>query len=131
VGYSPTLMREYQRVDNEIKRMKIDQERVKQALYSLVRLEMDHKLNEIQKESIGKLKSCRDEMPGQIEFLENQKQELLKKLDENKNAKIIVKGTAYHGSVIQIGMLKKELINDISHCTFRIERDQIVTATHY
>jgi hypothetical protein len=130
VGYSPTILKEYQQLDSEIKRLKSDFERIKQALYSLVRLEMDDKLSEAQLESLTRLKSCRNEIPLQLETMENAKKELLTKLGENKNAKIVVKGTAYHGSIIQIGALKREIVNEISNCTFRVVRDQIVTVTH-
>jgi uncharacterized protein len=130
VGYNPEILREYQHIDSEIKRLKSDTERIKQALYSLVRLEMDSKLSPDQQEMVTKLKACRDAIPGQIEELEQQKAELLKKLEENKGAKIVVRGTAFHGTVIQIGMLKKELNQDVTNCAFMVDRDQIITISH-
>lgn len=130
VGYSPELLRQFQQIEAEIKRLKNDTERIKQALYSLVRLEMDSKLSPDQKEMVFKLKSCRDAIPDQIKQLEQQKAEMLKKLEENRGAKIVVRGIAYRGSVLQIGLLKKELNQDISNCAFMIDRDQIITISH-
>lgn len=130
VGYNPELLRQFQHIESEIKRLKNDAERIKQALYSLVRLEMDSKLNPDQKEMVVKLKACRDAIPEQIELLEQRKSELLQKLQENKSAKIVVRHTAYRGTVIQIGMLKKELNQDVANCAFMVDRDQIISISH-
>jgi hypothetical protein len=130
VGYSPELLRQCQHIDAEIKRLKGDAERIKQALYSLVRLEMDSKLSPDQKEMISKLKTYRDAIPEQLEQLERQKIELSKKFEENRAAKIVVRGTAYHGAILQIGLLKKELNQDITNCAFMADRGQIITISH-
>jgi uncharacterized protein len=130
VGYNPAILKEMQDTEAEIKRLKSDFERVKQALYSLVRLEMDNKLSQLQIDSLSRLKSCRDEIPNHIEQLEKRKQELLNELSENKGAKIVVRGTAYRGTIIQIGKLKKELVKDVSNCAFMAEHDQIIIISH-
>jgi len=125
VGYSRKLMKEINEINYKIERLESDSERIKSAMYSLVRLELDNKLNEAQKEALVQFKGHQKEIPGQLENLENQKSELIQKLNENKKAKIVVRGRVFPGTIIQIGMLKREVNKVLSSCTFRISHDQI------
>ncbi len=131
VGFNPAMIKEFQHLENECKRLRSDQDRIKQAIYSLTKLEIDGKLNKAQAESLAQLKAVRDELPKQIEEIDAQKSALLSKMNDHKKAKIVVRGTAYHGTIIQIGLLKKELIQDVSRCTFKSDGNQIVMLTHY
>ncbi len=131
VGFNPAMIKEFQHLENECKRLKADQERIKQAIYSLTKLEIDNKLNKAQAESLAQLKAVRNDLPKQIEEIDRRKSALFAKINDHKNAKIVVRGTAYHGTIIQIGLLKKELIQDVTRCTFKSDGNQIVMLTHY
>ncbi len=125
VGYNPKLMKELNEINSEIERLESDVERIKQAMYSLVRLELDNKLNKVQKEGLVQLKGHQKEIPNQLENLNNQRSELVQKLNENKKAKIVVRGEVFPGTTIQIGMLKREINKTVSNCTFKISQDHV------
>lgn len=126
VGYDKALMKEYTDACTEIKRLQNDRERVGQAMCPLVELEMDDKLNEEQKKSLSRHRSNQAEILKQLEVLENKKEGILNRIRDNKNARIVVKETIYPGSLIQIGMLKKEIMKKLKNCTFLVSRGQIV-----
>jgi len=129
-GYNTELMDELNKVDTEINRLNIDNERIKKALYTLVRLELDNKLSEAQKAPMKQLKDQQVEIPNHIKQLEKHKEELVAKLNENKKAKIEVKDTIYPGTTVQIGMLKREINKVLNRCTFGASRDKIVIMSH-
>ncbi len=126
VGYNKSLIKEYREIEKEIERLKADGEKIHKAMYTLVRLEIDGKLNEGQKQALAKLKEQQTVIPEQLEKLEMRKNEITTKLNENKKAKIVVRRTVYPGTTICIGMLKREIDKVISGCTFGISHDQIV-----
>ena len=131
VGYNPKLMKELSEIDNELNRIEADQERIKKALYSLVRLELDNKLSDSQKNAMNQLKSHQKGIPGQIKKLNERKSEVLTKLNENRKAKIIVRQQVYPGAIIQIGTLRKEIEKAVSNCTFRISHDKVAFFSNY
>lgn len=126
VGYSPAIMRAIQELEAKLKQLEKDESKIKQALYSLVRLELDNRLSPKQKEALEQLRAHSLEIPNLRQSYEDQKQEFLGKLRENKTAKIIVKGHVYPGAIIQVGLLKKEINKLIGSCSFGVTRDQIV-----
>ena len=56
--------------------------------------------------------------------------ELLNKFNENKKAKIVVRGQVFPGTTIQVGTLKKEINKTISNCTFRAKGDQVIVQSN-
>jgi len=125
-GYNTELMDELNKVDAEINRLNNDNERIKKALYTLVRLELDNKLSPAQKAPMKQLKDQQVEIPNHVEKLVKRKDELVAKLNENKKARIEVKDTVYPGTTIQIGMLKREINKVINHCAFGVSHDKII-----
>ncbi len=131
VSYDPSVAKEIQDSEDEAKRLQSDNEKIKNAMYSLTPLELDNKLSQNQKNTLAQLKEHEDRVSKQLEKQEEKRKNLLKKLNENKNAKIVVKGIIYPGAVIQIGSLKKEINKVINGCTFAVERDQIVIVSRH
>jgi len=125
-GYNIELMDELNKIENEIDRLNSDNERIKKALYTLVRLELDNKINAAQKAAMKQLKDQQVEIPDHVEQLEKRKEELVAKLNENKKAKIEVKNTVYPGTTVQIGVLKREINKVINHCTFGVSHNKII-----
>ncbi len=126
VGYNKQLIKEYREIETEMERLKADGEKIHKAMYTLVRLEIDNKLNAAQKVALAQLKEQQVVIPAQLEKLELRKTEIITKLNENKKAKIVANRTVYPGTTICIGMLKREINKVINGCTFGISHDQIV-----
>jgi uncharacterized protein (DUF342 family) len=129
-GFNTELMDELNKIETEINRLDSDNERIKKALYTLVRLELDNKLGAAQKAAMKQLKDQQVEIPNHIEQLQKHRKELIAKISENKKAKIEVKNMTYPGTIIQIGMLKREINKMIGHCTFGVSNDKIVIMSH-
>jgi hypothetical protein len=129
VGYNQALMNRIREIDQEIKRLQEDAEKIHKAMYSLVRLDLDNKLNESQKEALRLLKEQQQAIPKQSELLIQKKKDLFAKLNENKKAKIVVKGTVYPGTIIQIGTMRKEIEKILGSCTFVLSHDKVVVLT--
>jgi hypothetical protein len=58
--------------------------------------------------------------------LENKKEGLLNSIQNNKKTRIVIRGTIYPGTIIQIGLLKKEIMKKVKNCTLRSSSGQIV-----
>lgn len=125
VGYNQKIIDELNKLEEEIERLEKDSKKIKEAMYSMVRLELDNKLNQSQKEALEQIRAHQKEIPNQLEVLEEQRNELHRQLNENKNAKIVVKEYVYPGTTVQIGLLKKDINKAIKNCTFKISHDQI------
>jgi len=129
-GYSLDMIKELNNLTKEITRLKDDAEKIKNAMYNLIRLEIDNKLNDKQKEALKLLKSQQISIPKEGKDLEKKKIELIAVLNENKKASIKVRGTVYPGTTVQIGMLKRELNTMVERCTFGASHDKIVIMSH-
>lgn len=130
VGYSKKLINELDESEEEIVRLNNDTKKISKAMYSLIRLEIENKLSKEQKDALDQLKNHRDEIPNQIEKLNERKEEIQRQLNENKNAKIIVRSNVYPGTIIQIGLLKKEFSKVLKNCTLLISQGQITFVTN-
>lgn len=126
VGYNRALISELKEVDKELQRLHEDGEKIHKAMYALVRLELDGKLSPAQKNVLIQLKEQQVEIPKRCESLEKRKTEIVNKLNENKNAKVVAKQMVYPGTIIQIGILKREIDKVINGCTFGVSHDKIV-----
>ena len=62
VGYDPELMEQLQCVTSEITRLNDDQQRIKEALYALYRLQENGKLPAEKKEALDKLETYMKEI---------------------------------------------------------------------
>lgn len=126
VGYNQALIAELKAAEKELQRLQEDGEKIHKAMYSLVRLELDGKLSPAQRSALLQLKEQQVEIPKRCEALTMRKTEIVAKLNENKKAKIVAKQTVYPGTIIQIGILKREIDKVINGCTFGVSHDKIV-----
>ncbi len=116
VAYDAKLMREYHEAVHEKQRLEADQERVKESLTSLYRLQLDGKLTPQQTQVLQKLDDFNKGVPQAVERLEQKMTELEEKMKELRDAKIIVEGTLYAGVKAHIGVLAREIEEDVKAC---------------
>lgn len=128
VGYDAELMQEYYRTKKEIERLEGDLERVKEGLYVLYRLQMEGKLPEAKKPVMGQLQQFQKSAPGQIDELKAQKEKLVKRIEENTKAKIIVEDVAYPGVKLYFGLIYTELARKESRRVYAAECGKVVSS---
>jgi uncharacterized protein (DUF342 family) len=130
VGFNQKIINELNEIETEVKRLESDGKRIKEAMYSLVRLEMDNRLNDKQKVALAQIREHQQEIPNQLQKFNNRKEELQNQLNENKKAKIIVRERVYPGTTVQIGLLKKDVNIILKNCSFKVSHDQITFYTN-
>ena len=125
VGYNRKLIDKLNKIDEDINQLKENEKKIKEAMYTLVRLELDNRLNDNQKKALAELKKHQAEIPDQLAELTERKEELERMLNENKKARVVATDTVFPGTIIQIGLKKKEFVKVIKNCTFKISYDQV------
>ncbi|MEA3296848.1 MAG: FapA family protein [candidate division Zixibacteria bacterium] len=126
VAYNAKLMRQYQDVIHERDRLKADYKRVKESLTSLYRLQMDGKLNAAQSVILKKLEEFAKDVPSAQETLEVNKKELENKIAQLKDAKIIVEGSLFPGVQIHVGVLVREIMEELKTCKLTGDGHKVV-----
>lgn len=116
VGYDPELMEQLQRVTSEIKRLNDDQQRIKEALYALYRLQADGKLPAEKKTALDKLETFMKEIPENLKKLESRKIEIEKKFEKFSEARIIAEEIIYPGVRASFGIVYREVTEEKSRC---------------
>lgn len=130
VGYDKILMEKYTNVKMEIKNLQNDKMKTEQDMNTLLDLERDDKSSEEQKLLLLQHRKNQVEISKQLEEMESKKNELLTDIQKNKMAKIVVRGAIYPGTTIQIGILKKEILQELKNMTFQIYRGQIISISN-
>lgn len=129
-GFDVEVMRAYEQVLSEIKRLKGDEERVKTGLYSLYRLELDGKLSPEQSEALKKLKSFQEELPESLAVLEERKKELQVKMAEFRDARIVAEDTVYTGVRVQFGTMYREIVEAVQAVSFSCDGSSVVASEY-
>ena len=125
-AYDTELMRKYDEVAGELKRLQEDGERVKTALYGLYKLQLAGKLPPDKLKALEELKKFSDDLPGTIESLKVQKEALEEKMREFKDACIIGEKVVHNGVVAHFGPIYRENLEDHLHCKLTIEGNQVL-----
>jgi uncharacterized protein (DUF342 family) len=113
VAYDMKLMERFREVTKEIERLGADEKRVKDALVSLYRLEMNGKLPPDKKEVLVRFKDFMTQLPSQKDSLRAELEQLKQKLQELAGARVIAEEAVYAGTVIHFGPVYKEILEDI------------------
>lgn len=124
-GYNPELTAKYAEVTKEILRLTEDGKRIKDALYSLYRLQMDGKLPADKKAALAKLETVQKAIPGSIEELTKQKAELEAQLKEFDDARVIAETIIYPGVKVQFGVVYREFVEERERCKVLCENGQV------
>jgi len=105
VAGDENLRRELQEVEDEIERLGEDEKRVNEAIYGLVRLELNGALTEQQKVALDKLRQFKKELPANLKGLEDIKAKLLAEIESLLDARIVATKTLYPGVKAQFGIV--------------------------
>ncbi len=131
VGYNTELMTKYYAIQKELNRLKGDSARIKEALYGLYRLQMDGKLGKDKLEVLQKLETFQKELPQNLSNFESQKAEIEAKLNEYRDAKIVVDDILYPGVKAYFGLVYREILEEVRACKLTLDGSQVLmSAVH-
>jgi uncharacterized protein (DUF342 family) len=128
VAYDVELMTQYSEVSKEMQRQKDDAPRVKEALYSLYRLQMEGKLPPEKKAVLDKFESFLKELPGSLEELEKKRAALEQALSKFKDARIVADDTLHTGVRAHFGMVYRDMLQDQKRCKLTLEGNKVLTS---
>lgn len=132
VGYNTELMSKYYEIQKELNRLKGDSARIKDALYGLYRLQMDGKLNQEKLAVLQKLESFQKDLPQNLASLEAQKADIEAKLNEYREAKIVVDDLLYPGVRAYFGLVYREIVEEVRTCKLTLDGSQVLmSAIHH
>ena len=109
VAFDAEAMRQYHEARHEISRLRADDERVKENLVQLYKLQMAGKLNNQQKAGLEKLEEFKNSVPAALETLEKKKAEVEERLMKLRDSRIIATEVMYPGVKAHVGILVKEV----------------------
>ena len=112
VAYDMKTVDRLREVGHELERLQADEKRIKDAMVFLYKLEMNGKLPADKKEALDQFKAFIKDMPNLISELKQEQEQLRVKLQQLTEARIIVEGKAYAGSVLHFGSIYKQLLED-------------------
>lgn len=125
-AYDPELMRKYDELSSEIKRLEEDGERVKTALYGLYKLQLAGKLPADKAKALEELKKFTDDLPSTLDSLGAQKQAVEEKMREFRDACVIAEKVMHAGVVVHFGPIYRENLEDHMHCRLIMEGSSIL-----
>jgi len=126
VAFDPETMAKLREIDEELKRLNDDGERVKEALYALLRLQMDGKLTSDKQTAMVKLKAFQKELPDNIAEMEKQKEQVVKQLEKYKDSQIIAEDTLHSGVKAQFGIVYREFTDDKKRCRLTVDGNKVM-----
>jgi uncharacterized protein len=126
VAYDVELMTQYSEITKEMQRLKDDAPRVKEALYSLYRLQMEGKLPPEKKTVLDKFEVFLKELPGSLEELEKKRAVLEQSLSKFKDARIIADDTLHTGVRAHFGMVYRDILQDQKRCKLTLEGSKVM-----
>ncbi len=113
VAFDAEAMRLFHEACHEISRLNADNERVKDNLVQLYKLQMAGKLNAQQEDGLAKLEEFKNSVPEALEAVEKRKAEVEERLKKLCDSKIIATEVLYAGVTAHIGVLVKQLDEDL------------------
>lgn len=113
VAFDAEAMRLFHEARHEISRLKADDERVKENLIQLYKLQMSGKLNAQQEVGLAKLEEFKKSVPGALATVEKRKAEVEERLKKLRDSKIIATEVMYAGVKAHVGVLVKEIDEDL------------------
>lgn len=112
VAYDMKTVDRLREVGQELERLHADEKRIKDAMVFLYKLEMSGKLPADKKGALDQFKTFIKDMPNLINELKQEQDQLRTKLQQMTEARIIVEGKAFAGTVLHFGPIYKELLED-------------------
>ncbi len=130
VAFDAEAMRQYHEARHEISRLKADEERVKENLVQLYKLQMAGKLNKQQQAGLEKLEEFKNSVPEALETLEKKKAEVEERLKKLRDSKIIATEVMYPGVKAHVGILVKEVDEEMKAVVLSQDGQRIVIEKH-
>ena len=113
VAFDAEAMRLFHEARHEISRLKADDERVKENLVQLYKLQMAGKLNAQQEVGLAKLEEFKNSVPDALAAVEKRKAEVEERLKKLCDSKIVATEVMHAGVKAHIGVLVKEVDEDL------------------
>lgn len=125
VAYDHELMKRYYEIDKEKERIAEDSKRIKEAMISLYKLQIDNRLTPEQVDVLKKFEEFKKNYPVTIEKLDAEKVTIENTLKTYKDARIVVEGIAYQGVRATFGLIYKDLLDDVERTVITMDGDRI------
>lgn len=127
IGRRDKQIEKLKRVTAEIKRLESYLEGIKSEIYALARLKIDWgELPEDQEKQLQNLIKWRDEIPKRLYQLNAMRNNLLDEMKKSGKAKLIVHGTIYKNTCIEINGAREEILFDMKSSIFEEDMGIIV-----
>ncbi|MEW6412638.1 MAG: FapA family protein [Candidatus Zixiibacteriota bacterium] len=130
VAYDAALMQKYEENVAETKRLQEDMAKVKEALYTLYRQQIDGKLSPQQQEALGQLEKLKEDIPATLDKLAEEMTQIEDTLAQLEGAAIIAEDTLYPGVRAAFGIVYKEILKDAKKCRLKLEGKRILVAPY-
>jgi len=130
VAFDAEAMRQYHVAKHEINRLKADDARVKENLVQLYKLQMSGKLNAQQLAGLKKLEAFKNSVPDALVVLETKKAEIEECLKRLLDSKIVATEVVYPGVKAHVGVLVKEVDEEMKAVEFSQDGHRIVIEKH-
>jgi hypothetical protein len=127
IGRRDKQVEKLKKITAEIRRLESYLEGIKSEIYALARLKIDWgELPEDQERQFQNLIKWRDEIPRRLQHLEKLRKNLLDDMRKAEKAKLIVYGTIYKNTYIEINGAKEEISFDMKNSVFEEDMGIIV-----
>jgi uncharacterized protein (DUF342 family) len=130
VAYDAELIDRYNDIIFELKRIKEDNARVKEALYSLYRAQIDGALPPDKQAALEKLEKFRKDMPDTVNELMHQKKEIEDEIAKNKDAVIVAEDILYSGVKASFGIVYREILEDYKCCKLTLDSGKVLVSDY-
>jgi len=127
IGRRDKQIEKLKKVTAEIKRLGSYLEGIKSEIYALARLKIDWgELPEDQERQLQNLMKWRDEIPKRLQQLEVLRENLLNDMKKSGKARLIVYGTIYKNTYIEINGAREEINFDMKNSIFEEDMGIVV-----
>lgn len=126
VAYNAELMKRYKETIEEADRLKADEERVRDSLLDLVRLQLRDRLPPDKVPVMKQLEQFKKSVPKELEKLEEERESIQEQMQELKEACIIADDTIYPGVQAHFGIVYREVSDALRHCRLTIDGNRIL-----
>jgi len=121
----PELIKKYHETTAEIERLIADQKRIKEAMVTLYRLQIDKRLSPDKERVLKQFEKFRAELPGNLEKLQNTKTEIEEELKKYKDTQIVAEEIIHSGVRVHFGIVYRDILEEQKKCKLTLENNQI------
>jgi len=115
-GYNAELINRHRQASEEVGRLRIDAERVKQTLYEIYKEQGTGELDPHRAKIAAQLEDFRASVPAELERLQSTLEDIENQLQEAADAVIVVTDTLFHGAVVYFGVVYREIADTVQRC---------------